>query len=186
MMREGAGCPPVFFDTQFTITSLIVTRARAAGLNLSSLARFMSRASRKIGVQGEVNVLLTSSTEMRRLNSRYRKKRMPTDVLSFPALKGNGLAGDIAISIDIARRNARERNEKLEQEVCVLILHGLLHLAGYDHETDDGAMERKERQMRKSLALAPGLIERARQHTVSSRRINGASRRKTRSKAVQP
>lgn len=185
-MREGAGCPPVFFGIQFTITSLIVTRARAAGLNLSSLARFMSRASRKIGVEGEVNVLLTSSAEMRRLNSRYRKKKMPTDVLSFPALKGNGLAGDIAISLDIARRNARERNEKLEQEVRVLILHGLLHLAGYDHETDDGVMEREEQRLRKSLALAPGLIERARQRTTSSRRLNKASPRNTRSKAVQP
>lgn len=154
----------------------------------------MGRACRRIGVKGEVNVLLTSSREMRRLNSRYRKKKMATDVLSFPAPEGNGLAGDIAISLDIARRNARERNEALEEEVRVLILHGLLHLAGYDHEIDNGAMERREQQLRKSFALASGLIERTRdpkggknsRQSAPSRRKNRASPPRTRSRAGQP
>ena len=72
------------------------------------------------------------------------------------------MAGDIAISLEIAKRSAKERNETWDDEVRILMLHGLLHLAGYDHEKDDGSMEREEMRLRKSLGLASGLIERSR------------------------
>ena len=122
----------------------------------------MNRARRQVGVAGEVTVLLTSSLEMRRLNRQFRNKNMPTDVLSFPAPGKNGAAGDIAIAVDIARQSARERDETFDDEVRILMLHGLLHLAGYDHENDNGRMERKERRLRKILGLPTGLIERSR------------------------
>jgi probable rRNA maturation factor len=102
----------------------------------------MSRASRQIGIRGEVNVLLTSNADMRRLNRQYRKKNVATDVLSFPAPDVKGVTGDIAISLEIAKQSAKTRSELLEQEVCILILHGLLHLAGFDHEKDNGVMKR--------------------------------------------
>jgi len=151
-----------FFDKQPQNTQLIITRRPATGLDLKSLTRFMSRACREAGVAGEVTVLLTSNGEMRRLNRQFRKNDMPTDVLSFPAPAKNGVAGDIAISVDIARQSATERNESFEDEVRILMLHGLLHLAGYDHERDNGRMERKEQRLRKQLRLPTGLIERTR------------------------
>jgi len=179
------------FDTQPQNTQLIITRTRATGLDMRSLARFMSRARRQIGVKGEVNVLLTSSTEMRRLNLQYRKKNAPTDVLSFPAPESNGLAGDIAISLDIARRSSEERNETWEDEVRILILHGLLHLAGYDHEKDNGVMERNEQRLRTSLGLSSSLIERNQNFKPGKRMSKKPQRRqrpsppKTKSKAGQ-
>ena len=96
---------------------------------------------------------------MQDLNRRYRRKNKPTDVLSFPS-GVPGVAGDIAISLEIAAANAAEIGHSLATEVKVLILHGLLHLAGYDHETDDGEMQARETAMRQELKLPVGLIER--------------------------
>ena len=97
---------------------------------------------------------------MRRLNSRFRGKSRPTDVLSFPAASANGFAGDIAISLDIAERNARLLGHSVADEIRILILHGILHLAGYDHESDQGEMAKKEILLRRRLALPTSLIER--------------------------
>ena len=110
-----------------------------------------------------VNVLVTGSSELRSLNRRFRDKDQSTDVLSFPPgpCFVNGLAGDIAISADIAKANARQLGHSAAQEIKVLALHGLLHLVGYDHESDQGVMARKERQLRRSLGLPLGLIERS-------------------------
>ena len=110
-----------------------------------------------------INVLLTSSAEMKRLNRRFRGKDQPTDVLSFPAepdLRKN-LAGEIAISADIATKNAQSLGHSPADEVKILVLHGVLHLRGYDHESDYGQMARREKQLRAKLRLPPGLIERA-------------------------
>ena len=87
---------------------------------------------------------------MRSINRRYRGTDRPTDVLSFPGEDGpEGChLGDVAISVPTARRQARERDEPVEREVRALILHGLLHCLGYDHETDDGEMRRLERRLR--------------------------------------
>jgi len=137
-------------------------RKRVSGLNQAALSRFVSRAKRAAGLAGEVNVMLTSSSELRRLNQRFRGKNRPTDVLSFPSLGGpqDGLAGDIAISADIAAYNARCLRHSPTDEIKILVLHGILHLAGYDHERDRGEMAFKELHLRKTLGLPIGLIER--------------------------
>jgi len=139
---------------------LIIIRKPAAGVGARSLTNFVSRASRSIGLKGEVNVLLTSNLEMQRLNRRFRGKNMPTDVLSFRPLVAHEFAGDIAISVEIARQNANGLGQAWADEIKILALHGLLHLAGYDHENDQGMMEREERRLRESLGLPSGLIER--------------------------
>lgn len=97
---------------------------------------------------------------MQELNRRYRRKDKPTDVLSFPS-RVPGVAGDIAISLEIADANAAEIGHSLATEVKILILHGLLHLAGYDHEKDDGEMLARESALRTEFRLPVGLIERA-------------------------
>ena len=132
------------------------------GLSDIALAKFVARASRASKLKGMVNVMVTGSSELRSLNRRFRAKDQPTDVLSFPPgpCFVNGLAGDIAISADIARQNARRLGHSAAQEIKILVLHGVLHLAGYDHEQDDGKMAGKEAELRQSLGLPPGLIER--------------------------
>ena len=96
------------------------------------------------------------------MNRDFRHRDKPTDVLSFPAARsGTDIAGDIAISATIARANARRLGHTLAKELQVLILHGVLHLAGYDHETDSGAMRRKkEERLRAQLGLPAALIAR--------------------------
>ena len=128
-----------------------------------SIQRFLRVAQRSVGIQGEVNVRIASNDEMRRLNREFRGKDKPTDVLSFPAYQ-NGkatLAGDIAISADIARANAGELGHSFEEEMKILLLHGLLHLAGHDHESDNGEMRELEQSLRAKLKLPSGLIERS-------------------------
>jgi probable rRNA maturation factor len=107
-------------------------------------------------------VLVTSSRELKGLNRRFRGKNKPTDVLSFPAIPGlmRGFAGDVAISAEIAASNARRLGHTAADEIRILTLHAVLHLAGYDHEQDNGEMEGKEARLRKSFGLPVGLIER--------------------------
>lgn len=134
---------------------------RAARPRRRELARFLRQAIDATGVEGEVSVLLTGDQAIRALNRAYLRKDKATDVLSFPAATtAEGIAGDLVISVETALRQARERGHTLEMEIRVLLLHGLLHLAGYDHETDDGAMHRKEIRLRRELGLTAGLIER--------------------------
>ena len=126
-----------------------------------SLAAFLRKAQAAVRLPGQVSVLLTSDLEIRRLNRRFRGKNQATDVLSFPAEPGpEKLAGDLAIGLPTAGRQAAAQGHSLATEIKVLMLHGLLHLAGYDHETDEGAMARRERMLRARLRLPPGLIER--------------------------
>ena len=141
---------------------MVILRKRVAELSEVALARFVRRASRAAALRGAVNVLVTSSRELRALNYRFRGKDKPTDVLSFPLVLGlaPGFAGDVAISADIAAQNARRLGHSAAQEIKILVLHGLLHLAGYDHEHDRGEMAGKEQRLRRSLDLPSGLIER--------------------------
>ena len=128
-----------------------------------TLARYLSLAQGPVRLRGQVTVLLTTDAAIRRLNRQFRGKDKATDVLSFPA-EGVGaeqIAGDLAISVPTALHQAIERGHSLSTEVKVLILHGLLHLAGYDHEADTGQMARRERLLRARLGLPHGLIERA-------------------------
>jgi probable rRNA maturation factor len=142
--------------------SLVTLRKPVAGLSDAALAKFVARASRASKLKGTVNVLVTGNAELRSLNRRFRAQDQPTDVLSFPPAPGfrNRLAGDIAISADIARQNARRLGHSAAQEIKILALHGVLHLVGYDHEHDQGTMAGKEADMRRALGLPPGLIER--------------------------
>ncbi len=139
-----------------------------------TLARFLAQAQTAVRLRGQVSVLLTTDAAIRKLNRQFRGKNKATDVLSFPA-EGVGaerIAGDLAISVSTALRQATERGHSLSTEVKVLILHGLLHLAGLDHETDTGQMARRERLLRGRLGLPHGLIERA--GDSSPRRSRGA------------
>ncbi len=128
-----------------------------------TLARFLADAQQAVRLRGKVTVLLTTDAALRDLNRRFRKKNQPTDVLSFPAaaLVEMDEKGDLAISVETALRQSAEQGHSLAVEIKVLILHGLLHLAGYDHETDSGQMRRREQSLRKKLGLPLGLIERA-------------------------
>jgi probable rRNA maturation factor len=146
---------------------LVILRKRIAGLSRSTLERFVLRARRAVHLRDAVNVLVTSSAELRSLNRRFREADKPTDVLSFPATpvggsKATHIAGEVAISADIARENARRLGHSVADEVKILVLHGILHLAGFDHEHDDGEMARKESRLRQQLKLEKGLIERVR------------------------
>jgi len=142
---------------------LVIIQAKIPGLSEAALTKFIARARRATGVRGAVSVLITSSRELQALNHRFRGKNKPTDVLSFPPALGltKRFAGDVAISAEIAAYNARRRRHSVGEEIRILTLHGLLHLAGYDHERDDGEMERKEAGLRRSLGLPIGLIERS-------------------------
>ena len=127
-----------------------------------TLARFLKDAQAAVRLKGEVTVQLTTDTAIRRLNRQFRHKDKATDVLSFPAegIGAEQIAGDLAISIPTTLRQAIEQGHPLSTEVKVLILHGLLHLAGYDHEADTGQMAHRERLLRARLGLPQGLIER--------------------------
>jgi probable rRNA maturation factor len=159
---------------------MIVNRQRRIPVAVQPLVDFLERARRKLGLpESGVTVRLISDREMARLNRKFRGKRGPTDVLSFPASphapklssqnRGrvkrsrrkaamrageNGYLGDIAVSPETARRNAGRSSRSLPEELRILVLHGMLHLAGYDHETDEGQMQRLERRLRRSLGLS--------------------------------
>jgi len=140
---------------------MIIFRKAVAGLNDAVLARFTARAQRNIGLRGEVSILVAGNDELQALNARFRGQPRPTDVLSFPAMsRAAGLAGDLAISADLAALNAKRLGHTTAEEIKILILHGLLHLAGYDHEQDQGEMGRQELRLRRRLRLPGGLIER--------------------------
>ena len=128
-----------------------------------TLSRFLDEAQKAVRLKGEVSVLLTTDRAIRRLNRDFRGKDKATDVLSFPAEAGfvdASIAGDLAISVPTARKQAAAQGHALRVELKVLLLHGLLHLAGYDHEADTGQMARREQKLRAQLGLPLGLIER--------------------------
>lgn len=104
---------------------------------------------------------------IRQLNRDFRGHDAPTDVLSFPSPQPD-YAGDIAISTETAGRQARARRHALDTELRILLLHGLLHLAGHDHETDQGEMRRREQALRRQLGLPPGLIERQQRRKIKT------------------
>ena len=132
--------------------------------SVRALGTFLREAQSAVRLKGMVSVLLTTDTKIKTLNRDFRRKNKATDVLSFPAaeISRGEVAGDLAISVHTARRQAADHGHSLAIELKVLMLHGLLHLAGYDHETDSGEMARRERTLRARLKLPTGLIERAR------------------------
>jgi probable rRNA maturation factor len=148
--------------------STVTFRRTAAGIRPLALRRFARRLQRELCAGRSFDCLITGDTELHRLNRDFRGKDYATDVLSFPneAMAG-GVArpvslGDIAISHHQARSQARAFGHSPETEVRILMLHGVLHLLGLDHETDNGRMARVEKRWRARLGLPNGLIERAR------------------------
>ncbi len=132
-------------------------------LSKPGLSRFLNRARTAVGLSGTVEVLLTSDAELKRLNKQFRNKNKPTDILSFPTPPQIAAehAGDLAISLETAARQAAEHNHSLRDELRILLLHGLLHLAGEDHQADSGEMAAREQALRRELRLPTTLIERA-------------------------
>jgi probable rRNA maturation factor len=178
---------------------MILNRQRDVRITRPALESFLRRVRRHLNLgEADVTICLVSDAEIARMNESFRKKKGPTDVLSFPAIerrkplplparrkrhapaaaarqrrfspgpandrksviKGQALAlernflGDIAISPSTARRNAKKLSRTLHTELQILILHGVLHLLGYDHETDEGQMDRVEQRLRRRLGLA--------------------------------
>lgn len=168
---------------------MILDRQRQVRVALRPLQAFLSRVQGALGLHHkDVTICLVSDAEIARMNQVFRKKRGPTDVLSFPAeewrrpvrvggaravkrgkvtrelkhneagqnggSERNNYLGDIAISPATARRNAKREGRPLPAELEILILHGVLHLLGYDHETDQGQMERLEQRLRRRFRLA--------------------------------
>jgi len=153
---------------------MILNRQRAVRVARRPLELFLSRVRKELGLgEADITVCLVSDAEIARMNEAFRKKNGPTDVLSFPAVERRGpvslrrarkrtsqrasrcgqFLGDIAISPSTARRNAKQLGRTLPSELRILLLHGVLHLLGYDHETDRGEMDRVERRLRQRLGL---------------------------------
>jgi probable rRNA maturation factor len=131
-------------------------------LSTPTLTRFLNRARLAVGVKGAVDVLLADDPTLRHLNRTFRGKNKPTDVLSFPAPSAFAAkhAGDLAISLQTAARQAATHGHPLTDEIKILLLHGLLHLSGEDHESDNGEMAAREATLRRELRLPTTLIER--------------------------
>ncbi|MGZ4842614.1 MAG: rRNA maturation RNase YbeY [Candidatus Angelobacter sp.] len=141
-----------------------VSDASTHGVSAAQLQRFVRRAQTLAKVKGEVDILISGNTRLRQLNRRFRHKDKPTDVLSFPRPAG----GDIAISAEIALENASRYGHGMADELKILVLHGMLHLAGYDHESDNGRMARAEARLRSQLKLPASLIDRTHSRSKSA------------------
>jgi len=159
---------------------MVLNRQRRVPVPVNDLERFLARARRALRLAPDsLTVCLVTDAEIARWNRAYRGKPKPTDVLSFrsdenqspgkrprasgarpsyassaPSLSSASYLGDIAIAPAVARRNARRFGRTFDDEMRILILHGMLHLMGYDHETDTGQMDRREQRLRRALGLA--------------------------------
>lgn len=153
--------------------AMIVNRQREVRVRVQALNAFLAEACQALRVSPDsLSVCLVTNSEMARWNRIYRGKNRATDVLSFPAqskkigatrINANHSAdrqdagdylGDIAIAPGVARRNAESDGREFDDEMRILIVHGILHLLGYDHEADTGQMERRERRVRRTLGLS--------------------------------
>ena len=156
---------------------MILNRQKKVPLTERPLAKFLARILEEVNfADAEVSIAFVSDAEIAKWNQNYRRKKGPTDVLSFPALSkrraerhvkrqragaagaggDGGFLGDIAIAPETAGRYARKNGRTLDSEIRILMLHGVLHLVGYDHESksDYGKMDRIERKLRRRLGLA--------------------------------
>lgn len=163
---------------------MILDRQRSVRVALAPLNSFLRRVRKTLSLQKlDATICFVSDAEIARMNEAFRKKKGPTDVLSFPSMERRhpirlrqrefivseraatgakrkkhrapaAHLGDIAISPATARRNAKRDGRALQDELRILILHGILHLLGYDHETDKGQMNRLEQRLRRKFGLA--------------------------------
>src|SRR5215217_9239451 len=131
----------------------VVNRQRRLKVDTEAWSTFAVRALDAIGKsESSATIAFVSDKRIRELNRQFRQVDKATDVLSFPAEEEFNL-GDIAVSVDTAAVQAKENGLSLHREIAQLILHGLLHLCGYDHETDDGEMNRLELRLRRKLGI---------------------------------
>jgi probable rRNA maturation factor len=140
---------------------LITYRRKPARFDIRKLEKFAAALRDRVTKGRAFHCLITGDAELQRLNRDFLAKDYATDVLSFPSADPGAGLGDLAISLGRARAQAREWNHSLETEVQILMLHGVLHLLGMDHESDSGQMRRAETRWRKAFGLPTGLIERA-------------------------
>ena len=136
----------------------VVNRQRKVGVDPERWRTFSEKALSTIGEEScDATIAFVSDRQIKELNRRFRGINKATDVLSFPAhdelQRSDANLGDIAISLERATTQARENRMTLENEISQLILHGLLHLCGYDHEADDGEMNRLELKLRRKLGI---------------------------------
>jgi len=134
-----------------SLAVVLLNRQKRRSVSAARLRKVLRAAARTLRVRGELSLVLAGDGLLRRLNRDYRGKDKTTDVLSFPGDGGEAGLGDIVISVAKAERNARRFGRSLPQELDVLALHGFLHVLGYDHEADDGTMDRLEGRLRKRL-----------------------------------
>jgi len=130
----------------------VVNRQRHFKLDTDVWTTFATKALAAIGKTDSATIAFVSDKKIRELNRQFRDVDKATDVLSFPAEEPNNL-GDVAISVETAATQAKENRLSFENEIAQLILHGLLHLSGYDHETDNGEMNRLELRLRRKLDI---------------------------------
>lgn len=140
---------------------VIIFERAIDGVSRPGLERFARRAQKLARTSGEIGILIAGDRRLRELNRRFRRKDKPTDVLSFVRSGDADGGGDIAISADYARRSARLHGHSAGDELKILILHGLLHLAGHDHASDRGQMAHLEARLRRRLKLPASLTERS-------------------------
>jgi probable rRNA maturation factor len=147
---------------------MILNKQKKVRLATRPLGAFLRKTQRALKIEGsEITIALVSDARIAQWNQDFRKKKGPTDVLSFPAVAGARhrpaaprerkpceILGDIAIAPGAAQRYAKKNGRSLEREIRVLVLHGVLHLMGYDHESDNGQMNRIERRLRRRLGIA--------------------------------
>ena len=173
---------------------MVILHKKVVGVSEASLSRFVLRARQTAGLRGAVNVLVTTSSAMRSLNGQFRGKNKATDVLSFPAASSRlpdaaqdkkAFAGEIAISAEIAAQSAARLGHPVALEIKILVLHGILHLAGFDHERDNGEMARKEAKCRRALRLPLSLTERSTQE-ITTKGTKGHEGRPANKSFLQP
>jgi probable rRNA maturation factor len=141
--------------------STVIFRRVPADVRRRAVERFALKLQDAVAKGRAFDCLITGDAELRRLNLQFRGKDEATDVLSFPLAPPAARLGDLAISLPRARTQARAFGHSTEDEIRILMLHGILHLTGLDHETDAGRMARAERLWRARLGLPTSLIERA-------------------------
>lgn len=147
----------------------------------SKLRRFASTLNLDAAAGRGFDCVITNDAELRSLNRTFLKHDYPTDVLSFPSDSKHGIIGELAVSLERAAAQAEEFGHSLVEELQILMLHGVLHLLGYDHERDRGRMAREEEQLRGGYGLPNGLIRRARRGAAppyKARRADGGSRKR--------
>jgi len=143
-------------------SSILILKRTPRGLPRRALRLFAERLRDEVAGGRHFHCLLTDDRELQKLNRAFLANDTPTDVLSFPEPEPGPFLGEIAISLDRAAAHSAELGHSLEDEIRILMLHGLLHLTGMDHASDKGRMRRTETKWRKKLGLPSGLIERSR------------------------